>query len=460
MPPQQLARLVPDGLSERATDTGNAIRFAHQHGDSVRYAGGRFYVWDGRRWAFNATGEIERMAKATARAIITEANFAASDELRRSLTRHALASESAQRRRAMLELARSELPIACRLDAFNRDKWLFNASTGTIDLRTGVLTPHSRDDFLTKICGAAFDAGAPCPVWESFLSRIFDGNADLIRFVQRAVGYSLVGVTSEHSLFFLYGTGANGKTTFIEVIKAVFGEYATTADFTAFATRRNSDGPRNDLARLHGARLVTATEFGAGRQLDEVLTKQITGGDTVAARFLWQESFEFEPEFSLWLAGNHRPVVKGTDEAIWRRIKLVPFSVTIPEAERDAHLRERLLEESSGILAWAVRGCLDWQENGLHPPSEVLAATADYRAESDTIGPFLEARTVAEPRASVKAADLFRAYQTWTATQGEEAVSQSAFGMRLTEKGFGTQQRGGGSRWRVGLRLRGESELL
>jgi putative DNA primase/helicase len=279
---------------------------------------------------------------------------------------------------------------------------------------------------------------------------------ELIKFLQRSIGYALTGSTREQVLFFLYGTGANGKSTFIETCRNLLGDYAQQSEFDTFVTKKN-DGPRNDIARLKGARLVAAVEAAQGRQLDENVIKQVTGGDTVTARFLYHEHFEFVPQFKLFLVANHKPVIVGTDEAIWRRIRLIPFTVTIPKEERDKHLLEKLQRELPGILAWAVRGCLKWQEDGLGEPEAVSIATADYRREMDVMADFIEEQCVLGERETADAGMLYGKFHDWAKNNGEEELTQKKFGTQLRERGFEAAKKRGHRCW-VGLRLRYETD--
>ncbi len=308
-----------------------------------------------------------------------------------------------------------------------------NVSNGTLDLRTGELRPHRREDWLTKITPIVYDPEASCPQWHAFLRCILAGRQDVIDFLQRAIGYSLTGDTSEQCLFLLHGTGANGKSTFLEIARALLGDYAEQAEFSTFL-HKDRDTVRNDLAKLRGARFVSAVEVEEGRRLSEVVVKQLTGGDTITARFLFKEFFDFKPGFKLWLAANHKPVIRGTDYAIWRRIHLVPFTVTIPREEQDKKLPAKLKKELPGILAWAVKGCLAWQQDGqLVAPGAVEAATTAYRAEMDLIGGFLDECCVQQENAHAEASDLYNAYRVWS---GDKITTQTAFGRRLGERGF------------------------
>jgi putative DNA primase/helicase len=274
--------------------------------------------------------------------------------------------------------------------------------------------------------------------------------------VQRAVGYSLSGSTAEQCLFFLYGTGKNGKSTFLEIVRALAGEYATQADFTTFLEKRNDSGPRNDIARLFGARVVTSSEVGENKKLNEPLVKSLTGGDTIAARRLYSEAFEFEPTFKLWLAANHKPRIAGTDLGIWRRVRLVPFTVEIPEAEQDQNLKEALKTELPGILAWAVAGCRLWQLHGLGLPDEVRAATEAYRSEQDTLGNFLEEYCEVGAGYTALVGQLYDAYKEWCRDGEQKPSSKIVFGRMLGERGFLAKEMGTGNNklvHRLGLRL-------
>lgn len=439
-------------LAANRTDLGNAERFAAFAGDRFRYVHtwGAWLFFDSKRWTRDTDGGATRWCRDTLRAVAAEAGTLDEPEARDQLVKHALDSESAARIAAMTGLAQALMPVAT--DELDRDPDLFNVENGTLDLRTGRLRPHDRADLLTRRAPVVFDPAATCPRWDAFLLRCMGGDQALVGFLQRAVGYALTGHTSEQVLLLLYGTGANGKSTFLETVRALLGDYATQTDFTTFL-RRESEGVRNDLARLVGTRFVSAVEAEAGVPLAEALVKQITGGDIITARFLFREFFEFRPTFKLWLAANHKPTVRGNDHGIWRRIRLVPFTVTIPEAERDPKLLEKLAAELPGILAWAVRGCLDWREHGLGAPEAVKAATASYRDEMDVLGPFLEEATSPAPGLRVTARELYEAYVAWCQGNGERPRSQKAFANGLRERAFEAVKGSKGVRCWAGLRL-------
>ena len=392
------------------------------------------------------------------RSIYQEAGAEDDDDLRKALSKHARSSEARNRIDNMLELGKSEPGIPITVDELDDDPWAFNCTNGALDLQTGQLREHRREDLITKLAPVAYDPTAECPQFLAFLEQIMDGNQDLIRFLQRAIGYSLTGLTREQVLFLLYGLGANGKSTLLEALAMLLGDYAQQADFATFLVRRN-EGPRNDIARLRGARFVSATEAESGARMSEVLVKQLTGGDTVTARFLHQEFFDFKPEFKLWLAANHKPVIRGTDNAMWRRIKLIPFAVTIPESEQDKNLPAKLQAELSGILAWAVRGCLEWQEHGLGEPEAVKAATGEYREEMDVLGDFLAECCILELGATAKATELYRNYKSWCEQNGIRELSQRVFGSGLTERGVERQRKTDGW-YRLGIGLLAQNMTL
>ncbi len=422
---------------EHLTDTGNARRFVQIHRGNVRFCHpwGRWFVWMGTHWAVDDTGEIYRRAKETARAIYHEAEQCEDDTRRQALAKHAVRCESEGRLTAMLSLAESEPGIPVLPDDLDRDPWLLNVRNGTLDLKTGQLRPHRREDLITKCISVAYDPDAQCPTWLAFLRRIFEAKDPLIEFVRRAIGYCLTGDTSEQCLFLCYGRGENGKTTKIQTILGLMADYARKTPTETLMVRRGEAIP-NDVARLRGARVVAAVEAEEGRRLAESLVKELTGGDTIAARFMRAEWFEFLPQFKIWLATNHKPRIIGTDQAIWRRIRLIPFSVTIPKAEQDRHLTEKLREEWPGILAWAVEGCLAWQQHGLKEPEEVIRATEEYRAEQDLIRAFIEECCYEDSTAWALARDLFGAYRAWAEQNGEKPTTQKDFGTRLAERGF------------------------
>jgi putative DNA primase/helicase len=356
----------------------------------------------------------------------------------------------------MLALAATESRIALDVGAMDADPFLLACPNGTLDLRTGRVRAHNPSDLISRGTAIPYDAGARCPRWLHFLREVFDGDDDLISFVHRAVGYSLAGDTREQVLFVCHGYGANGKSVFRETVSLILGDLAVTAAFDTFLRGRGDHGPRNDIARLHRARFVAASESGSERRLDEALVKALTGEDTVAARFLYGEHFEFKPEFKIWLFTNHLPRVEGDDDAIWRRIRLVPFSVSFMGKE-DRNLGEALAEEAPGILAWAVEGCLDYQRNGLGLPPAVAQATKEYREDEDILSSFIAERCIFE--GSVEAARFRTVYEQFCFEVGERPLSASALGRALSKRGISGKRRADGRIYR-GIRLQSNPTFM
>lgn len=446
---------APD-VGEHPTDLGNARRLVARYGADLRYCHPwkRWLAWDDRRLAPDVTGRVVQLAKETALGIYDEAKAASDEKVKLALAQHAARSEGERRLAAMIVLAQSEPTIPVVPGQLDTDPWLLNVSNGTLDFRTGDLRPHRREDLLTKLAPVTYDPEARCPTWEAFLDRLFGATPEVAAFLQRFCGYALTGSIHEHVLVIAHGPGANGKTTFARTLRAMLGDYAAVTSAETFLLRRGDNIP-SDLAALRGARLVVASEIESGRRLAESLVKAASGGDPLTARHLFSEWFTFQPEFKLLLMTNHRPVIRGTDLAMWRRIRLVPFTTVIPPDEQDRDLPEKLLGELPGVLAWAVRGCRTWQAEGLGLPDVVRGATEAYRAEQDTLAAFLEECVIREEGARVTAAILYHVYRGWCEQNRERADSKKAFGLLLSEHGFRSVREGhsGGRAWE-GLRLR------
>lgn len=435
------------------TDVGNAKRLVARFGHMFRYCSTwkKFLVWDSKRFVIDDTGEIERLAKATVKSIYVETAALADEGDRKRQAKHAMNSENQQRIKAMVALAQTEQGIPVRTDELDNDEWLLNCQNGTINLRTGELQPHSPSHLITKLVPVEYDLDVQCPTWMAFLQKVMGGNEELIRFLQKAIGYSLTGSTREQCMFILHGSGANGKSTFLNTLETMFADYAQQTPTDTLMAKKN-EGIRNDVARLKGARFVIASEAEQGKALAESLIKQMTGGDKLTARFLHSEYFEFVPKFKLFLATNHKPNIRGTDNGIWRRIRLIPFAVTIPEDERDFNLPNKLKAELPGIFHWAVQGCLAWQREGLAAPREVSQATDEYRGEMDWLQSFIDEKFTVRSGLKVAASLLYIEYQAWCKENGEREYSQRILGMRLKDKGFQTRRSGqGGSTEWVGL---------
>ena len=437
------------------TDVGNAARLVARHGRDLRYCHpwNQWFVFDGRLWQLDERGEAEARMKETLRSLLADAHEIDDDKARPRLVKHVLESERAGRIRGSLDLARSEPGVPVLPDDFDTDDWLLNVENGTVDLKTGELRPHDRADLITKLAPVTYDAEAVAHLWAAVLEKVLP-DADDRELFRRIVGYCLTGVTYEQIVLIFYGLGANGKTTVMETVRCLMGDYAQQTPAETFTEHR--DSIPNDVARLRGVRLALAAELGEGRRLNEALIKRMTGGEKIVARFMRAEWFEFAPKFTPILVTNHCPEIRGTDEAIWRRIRLVPFSVTIPLQERDPTLPAKLREELPGILNWAIDGCLAWQREGLPETANVSAATRQYRADSDLIGRFIEDVCDTADTYRCTSAELHQAYATWATATGEKPVSQNTLGRRLKERGYDSH-RTGTARWWLGITPRSDA---
>jgi len=436
------------------TDLGNARRLIARYGENLRYCWpwSRWLIWNGKSWHQDDTAEVVRYAKDTVRSIYIEAANCADQNRRTALAEWARRSEGESRINAMINLARSEPGIPVLPSQLDSDPMLFPVQNGVIDLRQKTFIPeHRKSDLITRLVPITFDPRAECPLWDSFLDRIMAGNRDMIEFLQRCVGYSLTGDVSEHVLLILYGRGANGKTVFLNTLLALTGPYGKQAAPDLLLAKKYETHP-TELADLMGVRTLVSSETAEGRRLSEALIKQLTGGDKIKARFLYSDFFEFSPTHTIWLATNHKPIVRGTDHGIWRRIRLIPFTVTIPEDEQDKHLSEKLLSELPGILNWAVKGCLMWQQDGLDAPDEVKTATSNYRAEMDVLQAFINEECIVNPLAKVRSSHLYKAYLEWCKTTNEHELSQRQFTNAMQERGF-TKTRTESGVWFMGIGL-------
>lgn len=437
------------------TDLGNAELFVAEHSTSFRWVAEnrRWLVWHRDRWRADVTKAVERAAKQTVKDMLPRAAEIETDDDRAKAAKWAATSQGEARINALLALARTEKPIVVTANDLDAHPYLLSCANGTLDLSTSTLRPADPADLLTRGTDVPYDPHAKCPRFERFLTEVFDSDTNVIAFLQRLVGYCLTGDTREHLIAVLHGTGCNGKSTLLETLKQLLGDLAVTAAFDTFTRTRGDRGPRNDLARLRGARLVTASESGEGRRLDEATVKEITGGDTIAVRFLYGEHFELKPNFKLLLTTNHRPRVDGDDDAVWRRLRLIPFDQSF-EGREDHDLPAKLTAELPGILAWAVRGCTDWQHQGVGQAGAVTRATTEYRTEEDTLGAFLADRCAFSGETA--ATDLRTAYEDWCRELGERPLSGVALGKRLARRGITSRRGAKGTRIYVGIEVTGD----
>ena len=422
-------------------DMGNARRFLDSFGDDFlyNYTNKQWYYYDGACWVEDTDGFAERCADEVVNRIGDEANhFKQLDEKGdadgqnfKAYNQHRKKSRSYRGKQNMLAEAMHLLPVTN--EQFDTNEMMLNTATCAVNLKTGESRPHKRGDLFSKKTSVGLANGKDCPHWKIFLLEIFDADIELIRYIQKAVGYSLTGSNEEQCVFFLYGTGRNGKSTFLEVIRNIMHTYAMNIQPETIMIKRNT-GANSDVARLMGARLVTCTEPNDGEMLNEGLIKQLTGGDRMTARRQYGNEFEFTPVFKLWMATNYKPRIRGTDDGIWRRIHLIPFDKQIPADKVDKTLPAKLAAEYEAILAWAVEGCLLWQKEGLQKPKCVQESVSEYRKESDTIGLFAEEECVIEKGCSVQSGVIFETYKNWCEGNGFKPLSIVNFGKKMKEK--------------------------
>lgn len=462
-----LARLngwTPKLKEHPFTDLGNSRRIADQHRGCMVFCHpwDRWLVWDGCRWRPDDSGAAVRKAKETVDSIFETArkDFAKAaaaaknlddagkkERIKRasSVLSHAMKSQSEKSITSALLLARSEMPV--QPESLDQDSWLLNCPNGTLDLRTGAMRPHSKDDCITKLCPTEL-SGVPCPRWLQFLDEVFVGRTDLVSWLQKLMGYCLTGDTSEHVLPILWGGGANGKSTLVNVLLRVLGsDYSGKAQKELLLLSKYSQHPTG-LAALHGKRLVAAVESGESAKLDEVTVKELTGGDRIKCRRMREDFWEFVPTHKILLATNYRPVVLGTDEAIWRRILLIPFEATFDDSHQDKFLLEKLTAEAPGILQWLVDGCLRWQKEGLGRVEAVKLATASYRAEQDRLADFIDEHYEKNVDGKVRIQDFRELYSSWCFRSKVVPLNHKELAPALLKKGF---DRDGTKKFYLGL---------
>ena len=439
------------------TDAGNAELFAALYQDRLRFdhKRKRWLIWRDQHWRADEDGALRRYAKSTARQRAILARHLEEKE-REKQRNWASVSESRPRLDAMLILAQSEVLLADAGTDWDANPWLLGVPNGVVDLRTGNLRAGGLNDKITLVTKAAFDAHASCPRWLRFLNEIFEGNAELIDYVWRAVGYSVSGNTSEQCLFLCHGQGANGKSTLLEILRFLLGEYAYNTPFSTLELQSRSSIP-NDVAALASRRLVVSSETNESSRLNEARVKALTGSDTITARLLYKEFFEFGPTAKYWLAVNHVPSVKDDSHGFWRRVRLIPFLHTFEEHQQDPHLKEELQAEAPGILAWMVSGCLEWQKRGLDCPQMVKSATESFRQQMDVVGEFIEDECVLDTGAEVSSADIWATYLDYCeANREQHPLTRREFSARLEAKRLSRSRMDDRMRTRIwkGVRLK------
>lgn len=440
------------------TDMGNSYRFKDYADKNIKYcyAWNSWLIWDGTKWQLDDTGEIMTKAKEMINEMYKQAASISSEkeETRKAALKHTMQTSNSNKIQAFIHLTKNEVPVLH--ENLDDKPFLLNTQTGTVDLKNGILKEQERKDLLTKRINFGICKRKPIQ-WINFLNDIFMGDQNLIRFVQKAAGYSLTGDISEQCMFILYGTGRNGKSTFLNVLSDIFGDYACNTPAETLMIKKNDTIP-NDIARLKGMRFVTAYETEDNKRLAEAKIKALTGGDIITARFMRGEYFQFKPTFKLWLATNHKPRIKGTDEGIWRRIKLIPFNYCVPKDKMDKHLQDKLMAEAEEILTWAIEGTDIWEKEGLGEAEAVTLATNEYRSESDAIGLFLKEYTEKEVTSITEKTRLYQIYKHWAESNGEYPMASRTFTRAMKERGYVEERRGKGSKphW-LGLALKTET---
>jgi putative DNA primase/helicase len=437
------------------TDTGNSLRLVRDHGDVLRYCveWGKWLRWDGRRWKEDRTGSVYRMARKTIQRIGAEAASSSDPDDRKALLRW-----------GMIHLARFVEGIPVETAQLDRDPWLLNARNGTIDLRTGELRPHRREDLITKLVEVDYDPLATCPRWDRFEREIMDGDEAMVGYLRRIAGYAITGDVREHKLFFFHGEGRNGKSLWLLINHWLLGDYATTINSSLITAKQHDDHPTG-LTDLEGKRFVSTIEVADGKKMAEALVQQLTGGDPIKARRMRQDFYTFMPTHKIILAANHKPDIRETTEAIWERVRLILFPVTFVDPDRvdpaaklllkDKGLEKTLWAEAPGILATLVRACLEWQRDGLKEPEAVVRATAGYRAEMDRLTDFIAERCLVSVDVRVKANALYESYRAWAKASGEHEISKRKFGSNMDRRGY-TLKESNGVSWRLGVTVKSD----
>jgi putative DNA primase/helicase len=420
-------------------DKGNAQRYALLYGDIVKYDhnqnGGRgWIIWNGKRWVKDDTAQVHRYYNDMIEQMHKECLEIEDEKSRDMFLKWIVKCGSNFTSEAtMKEVAKLE-NISARTDSFDRSPYLFNAQNGTIDLNTFELTPHNPDNMITQISQTELGEGKP-KRWIQFIDEITGGNKELASYLQRCIGYSMTGSAEEQCIFFLYGMGANGKSTFLDIITAVMGDYAKNVESRTLMVKKHDSSANSDIARLKGSRFVTAVESNEGGYLDESLVKHITSGEIVTARFLYGNEFQYVPQFKIWMATNHKPKIKGTDKGIWRRIKLIPFTVTFDDAHKDIRLKDKLMLELPDIMNWCLEGVQMWREQGLKEPTIVEDTTKEYMAEMNSIGRFMDECVIVtnNKNDSISTSQLYEKYKQWATAHILDMENLNRFGRRVSE---------------------------
>ncbi len=436
-------------------DIKNARAFASMWQGKLLYviSTNKWLLWKSKGWQWCEKEEPHQYAKMVSNQLMQDAQvvFNIDSDKGKRLIQHAITSHNLPRIEAMLKLAVSEPNMAATITELDENPNLLGVNNGVVDLKTGQLLVNDPSMRITRFCNADYHSGATCDRWLTFLNEVFNGDIDTIETIQRALGYTLTGEITEEVMFICFGFGSNGKSVFNNVVATIYGDYARMAPSTILTVRRSDDAsPRNDLAALAGSRYASVNELQAGDKLDEQIVKQLAGREPISARFLHKEFFEYIPTFKTWLRTNHKPIITGDDDGIWRRLVLIPFSRKFKDHEKDPFLQEKLLKERDGILMWLVEGALKWRKDGLKLSPKILAEHNSYRTESDLLGEFIGDKCNLNPNTKVEQAFLFHCWQSWCSANGVRYNSKASFTRRLNERGF-VETKSNGNRYYGGI---------
>lgn len=444
---ENVYRLYQSTPARDLTDIGNGKKMAELHGARLRYlleTKDSWLQWTGVFWNRVSQTVIKGLSKDVPASFLQEATLLPLGPEKSFLKRHAAKSSSNGKLDAAIELFKSEPGIGISISDLDNHDYLFAVQNGIVDLKTGNFLPPDPALLITQVAGTIFDKNATCPRWEKFLDQVMGGDPSLSIYLQRAIGYAMTGSIKEQCLFFAYGFGANGKWTFLNVVRALFGDLGMqSSSETLMETKRSSSGTSPDIARLRGKRFVSMSETDDGRHLNEGMLKSLTGGDPIIARDLYESIFEFNPTHKFFLASNHKPTIKGTDHGVWRRIRLIPFNVTISPEQRNPNLEAELREELPGILNWAIKGCLAWQQDGMTTPKAIEQATKEYRDDMDIVGSWISEFCEVGVFEEMKFDAAYKSFDPWCKENYNFSFSKKRLGQMLTERGFEAINRGG-----------------
>lgn len=423
-------------------DLGNKERFIDMYGAELRFHAdsGTWLRWDGARWKTDAHGVMaQQYAENSVQSMLEEEGGAAMSS---ELQKHYKASATRARINAFMALAQKDERLSVNADMLDSDQMLLCCQNGTIDLRTGKLSEYSKKDLITKMCGAIYDPNCKIPRFLKFLNEVTCRDQELIDYLQKVIGYSLTGIVKEQEIYFLVGEGANGKSTLIDILTALMGDYLKLTHAQTFEHTKNR-GIENDIAALRRARMVVASELDQGMVFSDATIKKLTGDEKVTARYLFKEFFDYVITYKIFILANHKPIIKDTTHAMWRRIRVIPFDYIVPEEKKDLFLKEKIIrDELPGILAWAVKGCIKYQQEGLKPPMAVLKASEKFRKDSNQLARFVEECCMVDENATTYNKVLRKYYAEWCHQMSYDPISQGAFSECLSAMGIWSKRDG------------------